>query len=565
MQDKSAQSAPKSRRTLPLHPFLFALASLLSPFVANRLEVPPSDLLRPLLVTLPTVGFIWFLLWILFRRDIVRSAVLTSALTFCFFAYGHMLLLRPLVVGVGMFFMPSILTVNPDVYLFPVWVVTLVVAAVFLVRTRHNLRAASAVLNVMSAALLFTSLLPLLTEQARPVSNRIKAYSATDEEGEGLAAPETAASDTRNVPSHRLGGKKPTAASPDIYFIVLDGYGRQDVLKKFYDFDNTPFVRGLEQQGFFVAKRSRANYNQTVLCLAAALGMRYTDDIGNRLAPKSRNTQPLTDRVDKSPTAAYLKARGYNYLAVTTGFPLTLASSADILYQNDTTPAAKLVTPYESLLINMTPLCLLPRVNRTLYDEHRDYLNAGWRHLEAIPLQQPDRKFVYVHLLAPHPPFVFGKDGEPIAPEKKPFNLADASDFLRSNTGEKYRAGYVDQIQHVNRKTLEAISTVLKTSSVPPIIVVMGDHGPRRYLDYQSLEKSDVRECFGNLFAVYLPAGADSARTLFGDDISAVNTFRLLFDRQFGETFPRLPDRSYYSMLRTPYEVTDVTEKTLLH
>jgi hypothetical protein len=336
------------------------------------------------------------------------------------------------------------------------------------------------------------------------------------------------------------------------------------VLKQFYGFDNSPFVHDLEKQGFFVAKKSRANYNQTVLCLAAALGMRYSDDIGHRLAPKSRNTLPLTERVDHSPAAAYLKDRGYNYLAVTTGFPLTLASSADILYQNDTTPGAELVTPYESLLVNMTPLCLFPRVNRTLYDEHRDFLNAAWRHLAAIPMEQPDRKFVYVHLLAPHPPFVFGKNGEPTAPEKRPFSLADASDFLRAGTGDQYRTGYVNQIQTVNRKTLAALSTVLKTSSVPPIIVVIGDHGPRRYLDYQSLQKSDVRECFGNLFAVYLPQGAGTARALFGDEISAVNAFRLLFDQQFGAKFPRLADRSYYSMMRTPYEVTDVTEQTSL-
>jgi hypothetical protein len=475
-----------------------------------------------------------------------------------------MLLLRPLVAGAGMFFMPNILTVNPNIYLFPIWAVGLILLAVFIVRTKSNLRTASAALNVVGAALLLASLLPLAADSLRPGSNTVKAYPENENEREGSAVPETAASTKDNAPSHRLGGKLPTAAFPDIYFIVLDGYGRQDILQQFHGFDNSPFVHDLEKLGFFVAKRSRANYNQTVLCLAAALGMRYSDDIGHRLAPKSRNTQPLTERVDKSQTAEYLKARGYNYLAVTTGFPLTLATSADILYKNDTTPAAELITPYESLLINITPLCLLPHVNRTLYDEHRDSLDAAWRHLETIPAEQPNRKFVYVHIVAPHPPFVFGKDGEPTAPEKRPFSLADASDFLRADTGENYQDGYINQIQHVNRKTLAALSTVVKTSSVPPIIVVMGDHGPRRYLDYQSLEKSDVRECFGNLFAVYLPAGADSARSLFGDDISAVNTFRLLFDRQFGAKFPRLPDRSYYSMMRTPYEVTDVTEKTSL-
>ncbi len=37
----------------------------------------------------------------------------------------------------------------------------------------------------------------------------------------------------------------------DIYFIVLDGYGRSDVLKEFYEYDNSDFLRGLKEKGFY--------------------------------------------------------------------------------------------------------------------------------------------------------------------------------------------------------------------------------------------------------------------------------------------------------------------------
>ncbi|MES2461531.1 MAG: hypothetical protein V4671_13185, partial [Armatimonadota bacterium] len=508
---------------------------------------------RPLLIVLPTVGALWFLLWVLLRRDTARSAVLTSALTFSFFSFAHMMLLKPLIVGIGIFFTPYMSTIPQIRYLFPLWAVPVVALILFILRTRRDLRPANRVLNPMSAALVALALLPLATDALRPHASAAPP-PVTESDEPGMEHSDTAIAEPAPRPKliPRLTGEAPTTAAPDIYFIVLDGYGRKDVLKSYYGFDNGPFVRGLEEQGFFVANKSRANYNQTVLCLAAALGMRYSDDLGRQLPPNSRDTAPLTDRVDRSPASAFLKARGYRYLAIATGFGMTRAASADILYENDTKPASDLLTPYEGLLINSTPLSVLPRVNRSLYDDHRDALNAAWRQLESIPTTQPARKFVFVHLLAPHPPFVFGSDGTPTAPDQRPYSLADASDFMSGDTPDHYRKGYVGQIQHVNRRTLEAISVVRKKSKVPPIIVVMGDHGPRMFLDYQSLPKSDVRECFGNLFAVHLPDGAKSAQTLFGDDISAVNTFRLLFDRQFGATFPRLPDRSYYSMMRTP-------------
>ncbi|MBC8102142.1 MAG: hypothetical protein H7Z41_06090 [Cytophagales bacterium] len=564
MQDPSKPSSllPESRAPLPVHPALLALASLLSPFVANRLEIPPTDLIRPALVTLATVALIWLLLWVTLRRDLLRSALLTSTITFWLFAYGHLPLLYPLITGIGMLFYPQIFAVNRNLFLFPLWLFVLVFVVTVLIRTRRSLQAPTVALNATAAALLVSALLPLAADRLRVPPSGTETYAKRQREGSIPAGANGTAPQSGTPPPLR--GALPTPAAPDIYFIVLDAYGREDVLRQYYGFDNAPFIRQLEEKGFFVASQSRANYNQTVLCLAAALGMRYSDDIGHSQPPNSRNTLPLTDRADRSATAAFLKARGYHYLAVTTGFPLTLASSADILYGNDTTPPVERLTAYESLLIGITPFCLVPRVNRTLYDGHRDALSAAWHHLEAIPTEQPFRKFVYVHLLAPHPPFVFDAQGRSVAPENKPYSLADASDFLRTNPREIYRDGYVKQIQHVNRRTLAALSIVLKKSSTPPIIVLIGDHGPRLCLDYQSLDNTDVRECFGNLFAVYLPGGANRARTLFGDTISPVNSFRLLFDQQFGATFPRLPDRSYYSMPRTPYKVTDVTERTAL-
>ena len=66
---------------------------------------------------------------------------------------------------------------------------------------------------------------------------------------------------------------------PDIYYIILDGYGRQDALMEDYGYDNTAFLNFLEEQGFFVADCSRSNYSQTKFSLLTSLNMDFVEEL----------------------------------------------------------------------------------------------------------------------------------------------------------------------------------------------------------------------------------------------------------------------------------------------
>ena len=46
------------------------------------------------------------------------------------------------------------------------------------------------------------------------------------------------------------GASLPLGYAPDIYYIILDAYGRQDVLMEMFNYDNTSFLRFLESKGF---------------------------------------------------------------------------------------------------------------------------------------------------------------------------------------------------------------------------------------------------------------------------------------------------------------------------
>ncbi len=59
--------------------------------------------------------------------------------------------------------------------------------------------------------------------------------------------------------------------APAIYYIILDGYARSEVMRELFDFDNTAFLERLERKGFFVARGSNANYCQTPLSRSSSL------------------------------------------------------------------------------------------------------------------------------------------------------------------------------------------------------------------------------------------------------------------------------------------------------
>jgi hypothetical protein len=90
---------------------------------------------------------------------------------------------------------------------------------------------------------------------------------------------------------------------------------------------------------------------------------------------------------------------------------------------------------------------------------------------------------------------------------------------------------------------------MIASSPTPPVIILQGDHGSIG-------SKPNTRTTIFN--AYYLPGG--SAQALH-DDISPVNTFRVVFNTLFGGNYSLLDDVSYYSVYSTPFEFTVIPNK----
>ena len=148
---------------------------------------------------------------------------------------------------------------------------------------------------------------------------------------------------------------------------------------------------------------------------------------------------------------------------------------------------------------------------------------------------------MFAHIVAPHPPFVFGPDGSARRTRIKPFLFADGNQFPGPRS--EYQAGYRDQMKFVIAKTKALIESLLSTAGPEPVIIIHGDHGPGLHLNWESAEQTDLEERLG-IFAAYRFSGS---RPLSQTISSPVNGARALATQYFGANLPNLPDESFFS------------------
>ena len=93
---------------------------------------------------------------------------------------------------------------------------------------------------------------------------------------------------------------------------------------------------------------------------------------------------------------------------------------------------------------------------------------------------------------------------------------------------------------------MKLVDVLLNSSTLKPIIIIQADEGPypKNYNHKNLLELSSeaLKQKFGILNALYLP---DIPNTALYEDMSPVNTFRIVLDHYFGADFRLLPDREY--------------------
>ena len=317
---------------------------------------------------------------------------------------------------------------------------------------------------------------------------------------------------------------------PDIYFIIADEYAGEKELSDIFHFDNSSFKNDLKQRGFHIIDSSFSNYNYTPFSVASILSMNYLKNIEGRNQSKT-DRHICYDLINQNSVIGFLKAQGYdlkNYSAFELDDQLPLVHSSFIATGKELLTSQTFLSRLNrDIRFNLILKYKLKSAIRRFADDQAAGLIYLYDKTKEESTKSPaSPRFIYTHLMMPHYPYLFDKNGNKTTPEM-------ALEGNQSN-----QKAYIEYLQYANNKFVKLIDDILKNSKDPPIIILMGDHGFRQFV-----QDVDHNYYFMNFNAVYLP---DKNYAPFYKGMSAVNEFRILFNTQFNQRFPLLKDSTSF-------------------
>lgn len=508
-----------------VHPLFVASFPVLFLYSRNQAQLSWSQVWPSLRLVVGST-ILLFLLFALILRNVKKAGIIISFLVLLFFSYNHVV---NLLLGGPM----NLVRMDVHRIMLIVWCIVIAGVSAIIIRTHRSLDDATRVLNLSALALIVI-----------PLTNiGVHEFGSAEIEQTEVRARLTELAPAGSIPESEL---------PNIYYLILDGYGRADVLADLYQVDNTEFLNYLGENGFYVADESQSNYAQTHQSIASSLNAEYLDKLVSGIDLQTADRKPTADLIQGSAVVQFLKESGYTIIALSSGYsPTELRTADDFVGRRRTLSALDL----ELLISTPIPWLLYYETDATPYDPHRERILSEFDHL-ANAADLPGPHFVFAHILVPHPPFVFDRYGNEIVPERD-YSLNDGEDFLRTATREEYVTGYREQLLFVNSRLRSVLDELLTRSTRPAIIILQGDHGPGSHLYWHDCDTTCLKERFSILNAYLLP-GIGSTELYPG--ISPVNTFRLILNHYLGTNLNMLEDRSYLSLMQRPYLYTEVTD-----
>ncbi|MDA7977382.1 MAG: LTA synthase family protein [Pirellulales bacterium] len=335
---------------------------------------------------------------------------------------------------------------------------------------------------------------------------------------------------------------------PDIYYIILDGYARADILQELFDYDNSSFINSLRDRGFYVADESHANYAMTILSLPSALNMRYLTPEFERYGWKYTNYDPMVRLTSKNKVAATLKDRGYRVVHFATSWRATHSSDyADVTY---TLEPEFLQREFMGLFLRTTAF-------RPLAPTAADTHELMFEKLCDVP-NDPAPTFAFAHFILPHHPYVFDAHGN------RRSDVSPELNFEREK-GEanpwQDKKSYTDQLAYASTRIRDTIDEIMAKSERPPIIILQSDHGSASLRSRETVARQQpffVRERISILNAYFVPKTWQ--KDLY-PQITPVNSFRFVFNHLFGDSYEMLPDKLYFSWYAWPFNAQEITQQ----
>jgi hypothetical protein len=310
---------------------------------------------------------------------------------------------------------------------------------------------------------------------------------------------------------------------PDIYLILLDAHASAYALDKEFQYDNSAFTDHLNDLGFYVAECAQSNYPITNLSVTSVFYANYHEE-------------PTLYPLYSSLVIETLRSQGYQVVTFENRSNGHFSIAEDVRLSRNQMFAGKIdltggLSEFEFQLLEtslariafdlpeLIPGFDLAQQQQTEFYEHYQQTYFILDELKRLP-EMDGPKFVFAHVLVPHPPFIFTPEGE--------FLWADDP-----------ASGYLSNVQFIDSQIVPVVDEIINKSKVPPVIIIMGDHGTT---GVPKLETPELRMSILDAYYVKEEAKQDLYET-----ITPVNSFRVVFNNYFGMDLPYLEDVSYHA------------------
>jgi hypothetical protein len=514
-----------------IHPFLLAIYPITALLASNIHEIPIEEALRAYILAIGLALILLLLYWIILR-DLQKAGLMASITGLLFFSYGHV---YNLFRGLELF---GVL-IGRHRFQILIWLLLLLVSVYFIGYRLRQTSYLTQALNIAAVAALVFPLYNIVRNEF--LSQQVVKVSQVDS------------------------GEKKTPSSldsdhmPDIYYIILDAYAREDVLWDHYGFDNSEFIETLHEMGFYVADASNTNYMYSALSIGSTLNMQYVQDFKvdfNRVTYPEFMIEPTRHSLVREKLEDY----GYVVVNLPSGYPATTFEDADYFITPEMTSLEVLqeggvLNQFEGILLHTTALRILVDLQTSRetnwfaeqleypHHLHRIRILSAFKNLETIPfINEP--KFVFAHIVIPHRPYTFGPNGEWLDPSGV-FSFKEVHDLPTS----EWESAYLAQLTYASTRIEKILTSIIERSDVPPIIILQSDHGPDFGLDWHNPANTPGALTYraGILNVYYLP---EKCRELLYPSITPVNSFRIVFNCAFNERYELLEDIPYFNNIR---------------
>jgi len=498
-------------QTFPIHVVFLAIFPVIFLFSENMHEFVPTDIIVPLLIIMPISLIVFFILKLILK-DSNKAALIVSIGLVLFFTYGHF---YNIIKGFTI--------LDEDIgrhrYIIIPFILGIIIPIYFIIKSKINFQNITKIVNGISIALVVMVLINItmfgITE--------IESYSTINYE------PSDNPIELQNIHN-----------TPDVYYIILDEYGGPESMK-YLNYDNSQFYEFLKDKKFIIPEKSTSNYPMSHFSIPSSMNMEYVNYLSNILGKDSKTYLPLREMLYNSPVIKNFKSLGYDIVIFESGFvPSKNFVLVDDIICNEE-------EEIDSILFDtITRTSMIGYfVERHEEGKIRDRINCVFSEIKTIGDNKDEPIFAFVHMLIPHPPNVFGPNGEAVIPGNP----------ISSEIWDE-KIAYIDQVKFVNKEMVKIVEKILDEDE-KSIIIIQSDHGSGFDIDWKNPDESMILQRLSILNAYYVP---EISENQFYENITPVNSFRIIFNDYFDGNYKILEDRNYWNNGFTPFDFHDVTE-----